>query len=146
MKNSQPEYVKNNEQQDRLRLILSETGLRQNQLAKAGDVEASTLSGYLNGSRAVGIDFAYAIMKSLGYNPFWTIFGEGPIKVPKEIFKDTTPENHIRFEELEKDRIFMRQIDKSGLRKIFERILELRRPDQKLFKVFFERLFPEKYD
>ncbi|EMM73341.1 DNA-binding helix-turn-helix protein [Leptospira weilii str. 2006001855] len=131
---------------DRLRIILSETGLRQNHLAKKGGVKPTTISAYLNGNRAVGFDFAYAIMKSLGYNPFWIIFGEGDKKIPTEIFSELTQENHDRFEDIERDRVFMRQIDESGMRQEIQRILELSRSDKKLFKIFFDRLFPEKLD
>lgn len=131
---------------DRLRIILSETGLRQNHLAKKGGVKPTTISAYLNGNRAVGFDFAYAIMKSLGYNPFWLIFGDGDKKIPSEIFSELTQENHDRFEDIERDRVFMRQIEESGMRQEIQRILELSRSDKKLFKIFFDRLFPEKLD
>ncbi|WP_016760016.1 helix-turn-helix domain-containing protein [Leptospira weilii] len=131
---------------DRLRIILSETGLRQNHLAKKGGVKPTTISAYLNGNRAVGFDFAYAIMKSLGYNPFWLIFGDGDKKIPTEIFSELTQENHDRFEDIERDRVFMRQIEESGMRQEIQRILELSRSDKKLFKIFFDRLFPEKLD
>nr|EMN20111.1 hypothetical protein LEP1GSC063_2678 [Leptospira santarosai serovar Arenal str. MAVJ 401] len=40
----------------------------------------------------------------------------------------------------------MRQIDESGMRQSVERILELSRSDKKLFRIFFDRLFPEKHD
>ncbi|UOG61452.1 helix-turn-helix domain-containing protein [Leptospira noguchii] len=146
MINSQQKYVKNNNPSDRIRIILSETGFRQNQLAEAGNVKPPTLNGYLSGARPVGFDFAYALMKSLGYNPFWILFGDGDKKVPPEIFCELTPENHDRFEEIERDRVFIRQIDESGMRKDIERILELSRSDSKLFKIFFDRLFPEKHD
>ncbi|WP_061266094.1 helix-turn-helix domain-containing protein [Leptospira interrogans] len=146
MINSQQKYDKNKERINRLRIILAETGFRQNQLAEAGNVKPTTLNGYLSGARPVGFDFAYAIMKSLGYNPFWTLFGDGDKKVPTEIFAELTPENHERFEEIERDRVFMRQIDESGMRKDIERILELSRSDKKLFRIFFDRLFPEKHD
>ncbi|WP_061233760.1 helix-turn-helix domain-containing protein [Leptospira interrogans] len=131
---------------DRLRIILSETGLRQNHLAKKGGVKPTTISAYLNGNRAVGFDFAYALMKSLGYNPFWVLFGDGDKKIPSEIFSELTQENHERFEDIERDRVFMRQIDESGMRQEIQRILELSRSDKKLFKIFFDRLFPEKLD
>ncbi|OMI18863.1 DNA-binding protein [Leptospira weilii serovar Heyan] len=131
---------------DRLRIILSETGLRQNHLAKKGGVKPTTISAYLNGNRAVGFDFAYALMKSLGYNPFWLIFGDGDKKIPTEIFSELTQENHDRFEDIERDRVFMRQIEESGMRQEIQRILELSRSDKKLFKIFFDRLFPEKLD
>lgn len=131
---------------DRLRIILSETGLRQNHLAKKGGVKPTTISAYLNGNRAVGFDFAYAIMKSLGYNPFWVLFGDGDKKIPTEIFSELTQENHDRFEDIERDRVFMRQIEESGMRQEIQRILELSRSDKKLFKIFFDRLFPEKLD
>uniref|UniRef100_UPI0007740ABB hypothetical protein n=1 Tax=Leptospira weilii TaxID=28184 RepID=UPI0007740ABB len=104
------------------------------------------ISAYLNGNRAVGFDFAYAIMKSLGYNPFWLIFGDGDKKIPSEIFSELTQENHDRFEDIERDRVFMRQIEESGMRQEIQRILELSRSDKKLFKIFFDRLFPEKLD
>ncbi|QOI33600.1 helix-turn-helix domain-containing protein [Leptospira interrogans serovar Icterohaemorrhagiae] len=146
MINSQQKYDKNKERINRLRIILAETGFRQNQLAEAGNVKPTTLNGYLSGARPVGFDFAYAIMKSLGYNPFWTLFGDGDKKVPMEIYAELTPENHERFEEIERDRVFMRQIDESGMRKDIERILELSRSDKKLFRIFFDRLFPEKHD
>ncbi|EKR46152.1 DNA-binding helix-turn-helix protein [Leptospira interrogans serovar Grippotyphosa str. LT2186] len=146
MINSQQKYDKNKERINRLRIILAETGFRQNQLAEAGSVKPTTLNGYLSGARPVGFDFAYAIMKSLGYNPFWTLFGDGDKKVPMEIYAELTPENHERFEEIERDRVFMRQIDESGMRKDIERILELSRSDKKLFRIFFDRLFPEKHD
>ncbi|WP_061286558.1 helix-turn-helix domain-containing protein [Leptospira interrogans] len=146
MINSQQKYDKNKERINRLRIILAETGFRQNQLAEAGSVKPTTLNGYLSGARPVGFDFAYAIMKSLGYNPFWTLFGDGDKKVPMEIYAELTPENHERFEEIERDRVFMRQIDESGMRQEIQRILELSRSDKKLFKIFFDRLFPEKLD
>ncbi|EMJ52040.1 DNA-binding helix-turn-helix protein [Leptospira interrogans serovar Valbuzzi str. Duyster] len=146
MINSQQKYNKNKERINRLRIILAETGFRQNQLAEAGSVKPTTLNGYLSGARPVGFDFAYAIMKSLGYNPFWTLFGDGGKKVPMEIYAELTPENHERFEEIERDRVFMRQIDESGMREDIERILELSRSDKKLFRIFFDRLFPEKHD
>ncbi|MCH1914054.1 helix-turn-helix transcriptional regulator [Leptospira noguchii] len=65
----------NNNPSDRIRIILSETGFRQNQLAEAGNVKPPTLNGYLSGARPVGFDFAYALMKSLGYNPFGYYLG-----------------------------------------------------------------------
>ncbi|EMN88866.1 hypothetical protein LEP1GSC108_4125 [Leptospira weilii str. UI 13098] len=40
----------------------------------------------------------------------------------------------------------MRQIEESGMRQEIQRILELSRSDKKLFKIFFDRLFPEKLD
>ncbi|MCH1911773.1 hypothetical protein L9Z17_07585 [Leptospira noguchii] len=54
---------------------------------------------------------------------------DGDKKVPPEIFCELTPENHDRFEEIERDRVFIRQIDESGMRKDIERILELSRSD-----------------
>ncbi|MCH1915677.1 helix-turn-helix domain-containing protein [Leptospira noguchii] len=90
MINSQQKYAKNNNPSDRIRIILSETGFRQNQLAEAGNVKPPTLNGYLSGARPVGFDFAYALMKSLGYNPFWILFGDGDKKVPPEIFCELT--------------------------------------------------------
>ncbi|WP_026131448.1 helix-turn-helix domain-containing protein [Leptospira santarosai] len=146
MKNLQQKYAQKNDPADRIRIILAETGFRQNQLAEAGNVKPPTLNGYLSGVRPVGFDFAYALMKSLGYNPFWILFGEGDKKVPPEIFSELTPENHDRFEEIERDRVFMRQINESGMRQSIERILELSRSDKKLFRIFFDRLFPEKHD
>ncbi|WP_032927770.1 helix-turn-helix domain-containing protein [Leptospira santarosai] len=146
MKNLQQKYARKNDPANRIRIILAETGFRQNQLAEAGNVKPPTVNGYLSGARPVGFDFAYALMKSLGYNPFWVLFGDGDKKVPPEIFSELTTENHNHFEEIERDRVFMRQIDESGMRQSVERILELSRSDKKLFRIFFDRLFPEKHD
>lgn len=131
-------------QADRLKIIASEQGLNSAKLARMGGVTPTAVANYLAGIRQIPFELAYELMKQYGYNPFWLIFGEGEKRFPPGAWQLLNTGRHELFEKIDRERIFMKQIEAWGIYHIMERIMGLNQSDLELFRTVFDRMFPEK--
>nr|WP_256335793.1 hypothetical protein [Leptospira mayottensis] len=80
-----------------------------------------------------------------GYSPFWLIFGDGEKKISFN-FLSLTDEQLAVSEDIDRDSVFVRQVNESGIRPIVERLLQLDEREQKVFQSIVDRFFPNKYE
>ncbi len=130
-------------QADRLELIMSECNLRAADIARIGDITPTSVHNYLAGIRPISFDLAYRLMKSLGYNPFWLLLGEGEKRFPQGAWQLLNTGRNELFEKMDRERIYIKQIESKNLYHIMERILDLDKIDLELFRTVFDRMFPE---
>ncbi|EMN60344.1 helix-turn-helix domain-containing protein (plasmid) [Leptospira interrogans] len=135
--------MKRKGQGKRLRAILNETGLKSKVLAAKFKIIPATFSNYLREKREIPFDFAYELLLEFGYSPFWLIFGSGEKFIPKDFLASLTQKQITSVYEVEKDRVFLRQIAESGFRPMFEQLLELDERERKIFQAIFDRFFPK---
>ncbi len=133
-------------QADRLKIIAFEQKLKPAKLARMGGVTQTAISNYLAGIRQISFELAYGLMKSYGYNPFWLLFGEGEKLFPPGAWQLLNTGRSELFERIDRERIFMKQIEAKNVYDIIRRILDLDPSDLQLFRTVFERMFPEKLE
>ncbi len=134
-------------QVERLKLVMRETGLNARGLARITGVVPGTVYNYINPDidRQIGFDFAYALLKKLGYNPFWLVFGEGEKRFPQKFLPRLTEgadTSYDHFEVIDKERFFQKQIEKAGIRDIIEKLIGMKRSEIRMFRVIFEKMYP----
>ncbi|MFQ3857133.1 helix-turn-helix domain-containing protein [Leptospira kirschneri] len=132
-----------NTQADRLKIIAFEQKLKPAKLARMGGVTQTAISNYLAGIRQIPFDLAYGLMKAYGYNPFWLLLGEGEKRFPPGAWQLLNTGHHELFEKIDRERIFMKQIEACGIYHIMERIMGLNQSDLELFRTVFDRMYPE---
>ncbi|WP_170875474.1 helix-turn-helix domain-containing protein [Leptospira alexanderi] len=133
--------MRHNEQGERLQIILEETNKSQRELSSICKIHPARFSNYVLGKRQVPFEVAYPLFIEFGYSPFWLIFGDGDKKISLN-FLSLTTEQLAMSEEIDRDSVFVRQVNESGFRPMFERILELDEREQKVFLSIFDRFFP----
>lgn len=136
-----------NLQIQRLKIVMSETGLNAPGLAKITGVVPGTVYNYLNpfSDRQIGFDFAYGLLKALGYNPFWLVFGEGEHRFPPEVMKQLTENkdtNFDHFEAADRDRFLRKRIEKAGIEDIIEMLLETKRSEIRAIRAILQKKSP----
>ncbi|AVQ10715.1 DNA-binding helix-turn-helix protein [Leptospira santarosai] len=131
-------------QADRLKIIAVEQKLKPAKMARMGGVTPPTISNYLAGIRQISFELAYELMKQYGYNPFWLLLGEGEKLFPPGAWQLLNTGRSELFERIDRERIFMKQIEAKKVSDIITRILDLDPSDLQLFRTIFERMFPEK--
>ncbi len=129
-------------QASRLKLIMSECDLHAAAIARIGGITPTAVHNYIAGIRPISFELAYGLMKSLGYNPFWLIFGEGEKRFPPGEWQLLTKKHAELFEKIDRERIYMKQIEAKKVYGIMERILDLDQSDLEFFKKVFDRMFP----
>ncbi|MCL8268156.1 helix-turn-helix domain-containing protein [Leptospira weilii] len=129
-------------QADRLRIIAEEQSLKKAKIARIGGVTATAVANYMAGIRQIPFELAYGLMKSFGYNPFWLILGEGEKRFSPGAWQLLNTGHDELFEKIDRERIFVKQIEAKKIQKIIERILDLDQSDFALFKTVFDRMFP----
>ncbi|TGN00395.1 XRE family transcriptional regulator [Leptospira mayottensis] len=137
--------MRHNEQAKRLRIILEETNVSQRELSSICKVHPARFSNYVLGKRVIPFEVAYKIMMHHGYSPFWLIFGDGEKKISFN-FLSLTDEQLAVSEDIDRDSVFVRQVNESGIRPIVERLLQLDEREQKVFQSIVDRFFPNKYE
>ncbi len=130
-------------QANRLELIMSECGLRAADIARIGDITPTSVHNYIAGIRPISFELAYRLMKSHGYNPFWLLLGEGEKSFPPGAWQLLNTGRDELFEKIDRERIYMKQIEAGGMYPIIERLMNLNQSDLELFKTVFDRMFPE---
>ncbi|EMJ63370.1 hypothetical protein LEP1GSC051_2536 [Leptospira sp. P2653] len=94
------------------------------------------------GIRQIPFELAYGLMKNFGYNPFWLILGEGEKRFSPGAWQLLNTGHDELFEKIDRERIFVKQIEAKKIQKIIERILDLDQSDFALFTTVFDRMFP----
>ncbi|EKO89187.1 DNA-binding helix-turn-helix protein [Leptospira interrogans serovar Grippotyphosa str. 2006006986] len=130
-------------QKDRLKIIASEQNLNSAKLARIGGVTPTAVANYLAGIRQIPFEMAYGLMKAYGYNPFWLLLGEGEKRFPPGAWQLLNTGRDELFEKIDRERIYMKQIEAGGMYPIIERLMNLNQSDLELFKTVFDRMFPE---
>lgn len=130
-------------QKDRLKIIASEQNLNSAKLARIGGVTPTAVANYLAGIRQIPFEMAYGLMKTYGYNPFWLLLGEGEKRFPPGAWQLLNTGRDELFEKIDRERIYMKQIEAGGMYPIIERLMNLNQSDLELFKTVFDRMFPE---
>ncbi|MGJ4785666.1 helix-turn-helix domain-containing protein [Leptospira interrogans] len=130
-------------QKDRLKIIASEQNLNSAKLARIGGVTPTAVANYLAGIRQIPFEMAYGLMKAYGYNPFWLLLGEGEKRFTPGAWQLLDTGRDELFEKIDRERIYMKQIESKKLYYIIERIMNLNQSDLELFKTVFDRMFPE---
>ncbi|KAK2618962.1 helix-turn-helix transcriptional regulator [Leptospira interrogans] len=130
-------------QKDRLKIIAYEQNLNSAKLARIGGVTPTAVANYLAGIRQIPFEMAYGLMKAYGYNPFWLLLGEGEKRFPPGAWQLLNTGRDELFEKIDRERIYMKQIEAGGMYPIIERLMNLNQSDLELFKTVFDRMFPE---
>ncbi|EMO26197.1 hypothetical protein LEP1GSC170_1475 [Leptospira interrogans serovar Bataviae str. HAI135] len=117
-------------------------------LAKITGVVPGTVYNYINpfSDRQIGFDFAYGLLKTLGYNPFWLVFGEGEPRFPQEVMQQVTENtgtDYDHFEAVDRDRFFRKRIEKAKIEDIIEILLEMKRSEVKIFRAILLKMYPQ---